>query len=104
TGIAVHGSGHVVAHNQISGYGDAMRIEQIGARAVDFYGNDILWTYDNGLELDQSEGNTRAVRNRYTNIYATLSTQPVYGGPVYILRNIVENVANEQLKFHALGT
>ncbi len=102
-GIRVTGRGHVIAHNTISGYGDAMKVEQPGARAVDFYGNDILWTYDNGIELDESEGNVRCFSNRFTNTYATISTQPVYGGPAYIFRNIVLNVVNEQLKFHPLN-
>jgi hypothetical protein len=103
-GIRVEGDGHVVCHNVIAGFGDAMKIGQAGSRAVDFYGNEVLSAYDNGLELDGSEGNTRAFRNRFTNTYATLSFQPIYGGPAYALRNVVVNVANEQLKFHALGT
>ena len=102
-GIRVMGFGHVVCHNRISGFGDAIKTEQDGARAIDFYGNDVLWTYDNGLELDGGEGNVRAFRNRFTNTFATLSVQPVYGGPAYIFRNVVMNVVNEQMKFHALG-
>src|SRR4029079_1672225 len=50
-GIHMEGFGHVVSHNRISGFGDAMKIAQNGARANDFYGNDILWNYDNGVEL-----------------------------------------------------
>jgi hypothetical protein len=103
-GINLQGSGHVVCHNRLTGFGDAMKTEQDGARAVDFYGNEVLSAYDNGLELDGSEGNVRAFRNRFTNTYATLSYQPVFGGPAYTFRNVVVNVANEQMKFHALGT
>jgi hypothetical protein len=103
-GIRVEGNGHVVCHNRIAGFGDALKVAQTGARGVDFYGNDVLWTYDDGLELDGSEGNTRAFRNRFTNTYDTLSFQPIYGGPAYALRNVVVNVVNEQLKFHGLGT
>ncbi len=102
-GIHVEGNGHVVCHNQIVGFGDAMKTAEPGARAIDFYGNEVLSAYDNGVELDVSEGNTRAFRNRFTNNYAPLSFQPIYGGPVYAVRNVVVNVANEQLKFHALG-
>jgi uncharacterized protein (TIGR03437 family) len=102
-GISVQGFGHVVCHNRISGYGDAMKTAQDGARAVDFYGNDILWTYDNGIELDGSEANGRCLRNRFTNTYATLSAQPIYGGPAYLIGNVVVNVANEQMKLHALA-
>jgi hypothetical protein len=103
-GIHVEGNGHVVCHNNLTGYGDAMKTEQVGARALDFYGNEITSAYDNGLELDGSEGNVRAFRNRFTNTYATLSYQPIFGGPAYTFRNVVVNVANEQMKFHALGT
>jgi hypothetical protein len=99
-GIRVQGDGHVVCHNRIIGFGDAMKIEQDGSRAVDFYGNDVLSAYDNGLELDTTTGNGRCLFNRYTNTYATLSFQPVYGGPAYVLRNVVVNVTHEQMKFH----
>jgi hypothetical protein len=103
-GIHVEGDGHVVCHNQIVGFGDAMKTEQVGARAVDFYGNEVLSAYDNGVELDVSEGNTRALRNRFTNTFGTISFQPIYGGPAYAIRNVVVNVANEQMKFHGLGS
>jgi hypothetical protein len=103
-GIVVRGFGHVVCHNQISGYADALQVNQNGSRALDFYGNEVLWAYDNGIELDSSEGNTRAFRNRFTNGWDTLSVQPILGGPAYIFRNIVVNSVDEQMKFHALGT
>lgn len=103
-GINIRGSGIVIAYNRISGYGDAMKTEQSGSRANDFYGNDILWTYDNGVELDGGERNIRLLRNRFTNTFAAISVQPVHGGPAYIIRNAVVNVANEQMKFHGLGT
>ena len=102
-GINVQGFGHVVCHNQLVGFGDAMKTELDGARAVDFYGNEVLSAYDNGLELDGGEGNVRAWRNRFTNTFATISFQPVYGGPAYALRNIAVNIADEQMKFHGLG-
>jgi len=76
-GIHVEGDGHVIAYNRISGFGDAMKVEQDGSVSVDFYGNDVLWTYDNAIELDTSERNTRALRNRFTNTYAPLSFQPI---------------------------
>jgi hypothetical protein len=62
-----------------------------------------VYTDDNGVELDSSEANARCLRNRFTNTYATLSVQPIYGGPAYLIRNIVVNVTHEQMKFHALG-
>ncbi len=102
-GIHMEGSGHVVTHNRISGFGDAMKIETPGSVSVDFVGNDVLWTYDNGVELDTSLRNVRALRNRFTNTFATLSFQPIYGGPSYAIRNVLVNVADEQFKLHSLG-
>lgn len=102
-GIRVEGTGHVIAHNRISGFGDAMKVEQDGARSVDFIGNDVLWTYDNAVELDGSSRNTRALRNRFTNTYATLSFQPIFGGPAYAIRNVLVNVKDEQFKLHSRG-
>jgi hypothetical protein len=100
-GIAVWGFGHVVAYNQVSGYGDAMKTIQDGARANDFYGNLVLYTYDNAIELDGSEGNTRCFRNLYMNTFSPISFQPIHGGPAYAFRNVVVNSVSEQLKFHA---
>lgn len=102
-GIRLEGTGHVVSHNRISGFGDAMKVEQDGARGVDFIGNDVLWTYDNGIELDGSSRNTRALRNRFTNTYATLSFQPIFGGPAYAIRNVLVNAMDEQFKLHSRG-
>ena len=103
-GIVVSGTGHVVCHNTISGFADALQNFQSGTRANDFYGNEILWTYDDGIELDGMEGNGRCFRNRFMNTYDTLSFQPIYGGPAYVFRNVVVNVDNEQMKLHALGS
>ena len=102
-GINLAGSGNVIAFNRLSGFGDAMKTEQSAVRANDFYGNDVLFTYDNGVELDNAAGNVRAFRNRFTNTYATTSFQPIYGGPAYLFRNVIVNVADEPFKLHALG-
>ena len=103
-GISVAGAGHVVCHNRLTGFGDSLQVNEEGSRAIDFYGNEVLYTYDNAIELDTSEGNTRCLRNRFTNTSDPISFQPILGGPVYVLRNVVVNIANEQMKFHALGT
>lgn len=99
-GIHVEGDGHVVCHNAVSGFGDALKIEQVGARAVDFYGNDVDDAYDNAIELDQTSGNSRCVRNRFTNTFMPISMQPIFGGPAYAIRNLVINLAVEQVKMH----
>jgi hypothetical protein len=103
-GIQVMGNGHVVAHNRISGFGDAIKTEQDGARSVDIYNNDILWSYDNAIELDGSARNTRAVRNRISNVFAPISFQPIFGGPAYAVRNVIYNAPDEPFKLHSNGT
>jgi hypothetical protein len=102
-GIHLEGNGHTVAHNQLSGFGDAMKIQEDGAVSVDFYGNDVLWSYDNALELDSSARNTRSLRNRFTNSYDPISFQPIFGGPSYSIRDVFVNVADEQFKLHSNG-
>ena len=44
---------------------------------------------DDGVELDYSERNVRCFSNRFTNVYQGISTQPVFGGPIYFVRNVV---------------
>ncbi len=100
-GIVVMGDGHVVCHNRFVGFGDAIKSEQSGARSVDFYGNVSLSAYDNGMELDETAGNTRMVGNMFVNSWSPLSFQPIFGGPAYAIRNVVVNVADEQQKLHS---
>jgi hypothetical protein len=94
-GIVVTGQGHVVCHNLLSGFGDALGLHEntaIPNRAIDFYGNEVIWSGDNGVELDYGERNIRAFRNRITNAgNMPLSFQPIYGGPAYAIRNVVYN-------------
>ena len=94
-GIIVRGSGHVVCHNTLSGFGDSLGMDrgyregrrmEISRewyaepnRGVDFFGNDVRWGGDDGIELDLSERNVRAYRNRFTNVSHGISFQPVWG-------------------------
>jgi hypothetical protein len=91
-GIVVTGAGHVICHNTLAGFGDALGLSQpveIPNRGIDFYGNDVLWGGDDGIELDYSERNVRAFRNRFGNVAMGISFQPVWGGPVYAVRNLI---------------
>ena len=103
-GIAIYGSGHVVAHNRISSFADAITVRQLKARALDIYGNDIPYGFDDSVELDNSEGNVRVFRNRLTNVQTGLSVQTVNGGPAYLFRNSMFNVQYEAFKFHNYGS
>jgi hypothetical protein len=119
-GIAIEGSGHVICHNTISGFGDAIGLEicygglepsycplyppphreTVRNRAIDVYGNDILWGGDDGVELDFSERNVRAFRNRISNTGMGASLQPTWGGPVYVFQNVIYNVAKRVFKLN----
>ena len=94
-GIVVTGAGHVVCHNTLSGFGDPVGMHEDSAvpnRAIDFYGNDVLWSGDNGVELDYGQRNVRAFRNRVTNAgNMPMSFQPIWGGPAYAIRNVFYN-------------
>ena len=102
-GIAVSGQGHTICHNTLSGFGDALGLSNqtsIENVAIDFYGNDVLWTGDDGIELDFAHRNVRAFENRITNTNMGVSLQPVWGGPVYIFRNVFLNVAGSAYKLN----
>ena len=100
-GIQVTGEGHVICHNRIRGFADA--IDTFGSgrcAAIDIHNNDISEMTDDGIEMDYSERNTRCFHNRLTNIFQGISVQPIYGGPVYIFRNVMYNVVAEPFKMH----
>jgi len=107
--VKVYGQGHVVAHNYVANFHDAIdnatygvpsdRPGEYGA-SVDFYGNDMFNITDNCIELDGGVHNMRAFENRCANTaQLAYSTQPIFGGPAYIYRNIsYNNVASGALK------
>lgn len=102
-GIAITGQGHTVCHNTVSGFGDALGLghdTDIPNIAIDFNDNDVLWTGDDGMELDFAHRNVRAFENRIVNAGMGVSLQPVWGGPVYIVRNVFLNMAHSPYKLN----
>jgi hypothetical protein len=111
--VKVYGSGHVVAHNSIAHFHDGVDVATYGnpdgsptpasAKAaaggpvrdrlpvsIDFYGNDIFNVEDNCIEADGGAHNIRIFRNRcFNHGHRALSVQPMFGGPVYFIRNLV---------------
>jgi hypothetical protein len=58
--------------------------------SIDFYNNDVTNVEDNCIESDGGAYNIRVLRNRcFNHGHRALSVQPVFGGPVYFIRNIV---------------
>ncbi len=108
--VKVYGQGHVVAHNYASGWHDGITVATYGnpdgtapdgtavanddrvPMSIDIYNNDISNTADNCIESDGSARNTRVFQNRcFNSTGGGLSSQPIFGGPNYIFRNIVYN-------------
>jgi hypothetical protein len=100
-GIQISGAGHDVCYNYVKGFADAIDTYQ-GPRceAIDFHNNECELLTDDGCEMDYSERNNRCYENRFTNAFQGISTQPLFGGPVYIFRNVVYNIDVEPIKIH----
>lgn len=96
-GIKVYGPGHVIAHNSIAYFHDAIGISTYGtpptdpdrrASSIDIYNNDMHMLNDDFVETDGGVHNVRVFNNRGTNsAMGGYSSQPVFGGPVYFIRN-----------------
>lgn len=105
--IKVYGSSHVVCHNYIAYFHDGICVDTHGLPekgkdcvSIDFYGNDIFNVSDDFIEADGGVHNIRVFENRGANSYhAALSAQPMFGGPVYFIRNICYNTPGTALKY-----
>ncbi|NIA22156.1 MAG: hypothetical protein GWP05_09390 [Anaerolineaceae bacterium] len=102
-GVQLLGTGHVVCFNRIRGWSDGISIldargAPYPASAIDFYNNDISECTDDAIEMDTGQHNVRAMRNRITDCFEGISTQPIYGGPCYIIRNVIYNVPDTPFK------
>jgi hypothetical protein len=102
-GITYAGSGHVLCYNRVENFEDGISLFQGGSPKAtehggpqsnnDVYNNYISNTYDNFFETDCGSHNLRVMRNLcINNGHGGLSSQPVYGGPAYWIRNIVYHV------------
>jgi Right handed beta helix region len=102
-GIAVTGQGHTICSNTISGFGDALGLHHVTGLinvAIDFYNNEVLWTSDDGVEIDYAHRNVRVFRNRITNAAMGVSFQPIWGGPAYVFRNVFVNMSRSPFKLN----
>lgn len=110
--IKIYGTGHVIAHNAIAYFHDAIGISTYGtpeldpqrrASAIDIYNNDIHMSNDDFIETDGGVHNVRVFNNRGVNAaHGGYSSQPVFGGPIYFIRNILYHVpSGVSFKFSA---
>lgn len=113
--VAIYGSGHVVAYNRVTHFHDGIDHATYGMPdgypnvprdrmpvSNDIYGNDVSNMHDNCFETDGGMHNQRVFRNRCFNAaVGAMSPQPIFGGPVYFIRNVVYNSVYGPLKVQA---
>ena len=101
-GIQMTGPGNVICYNKVSHYRDGISLmeDQHAANQVcdDIYNNDVSICTDDGIEADFCFSNCRVLRNRVTNCFVGLSSQPCLGGPNYFIRNVLYNVLHLSFK------
>jgi hypothetical protein len=100
--VKVYGQGHVIAHNAIAYFHDAISISTYGtpekdpdlrASSIDIYNNDMHLFNDDFVETDGGVHNIRVFNNRGVNAaQGGYSSQPIFGGPAYFIRNILYHV------------
>jgi hypothetical protein len=103
-GIQFTGSGNVIRHNRVHGFRDCIsHMEDEGAAPQmcnDILNNDVSAGLDDGIEADFALHNCRILRNRLTNCFVGISSQPGLGGPNFFLRNVMFNIIHEAFKLH----
>ncbi|RYD16984.1 MAG: right-handed parallel beta-helix repeat-containing protein [Lysobacteraceae bacterium] len=103
-GILVTGPGHVIEHNDVRGFRDAISLledaEAVDQFSIDILGNEIAQALDDAIEADFCAHNCRIVGNRATNAFIAFSSQPSLGGPTYFVRNAAYNVAHVAFKLY----
>ncbi len=103
--IELSGIGHIVSHNDISNFKDCVNLRSPWPlRDIDIHNNNIHECSDDGIELDFSQHNVRAFKNRITNSQMGISFQPSKGGPNYAIKNILYNIGHESFKLHLTPT
>jgi hypothetical protein len=118
--VKIAGSGHVICHNYVANFHDGIDHATYGVPdgyppfghpdvyplkevlsedkrfvSTDIYNNFITNVHDDCIEADGAMHNIRVLRNVCLNAAGNaLSTQTLYGGPAYFIRNIVYNAPN----------
>jgi len=104
--VWIKGQGHAVCYNHIYSFWDGIDITgyypppepERRNTSIDFYGNRLHDFFDDCIEIDFGSHNIRVWNNLCYNSHTGISTQPVYGGPAYIYRNVVFNTNEPAFK------
>ncbi len=112
--VSIYGGGHVMAHNRVRGFHDGLDHVTYGSpeqfpdtppellpASIDIYHNDVDVVHDNCFETDGGVRNVRVIRNRcFNSVLGAMSPQPIFGGPVYFIRNVAYNAWWGPVKIH----
>jgi hypothetical protein len=103
-GVEMTGPGNVICFNRVTNFRDCISTMEsqnaFNQVCVDIYNNDIEFGADDGVEADYAMGNCRIMRNRITNSFVGVSSQPGLGGPTYFVRNVMYNLTYVPYKLH----
>ncbi len=102
-GIDIRGNNNVVSFNTIKDFADGVSTDgelYETSYSLDIHNNDIHNAVDDLIEVDGTISNTRIYANQCFNGRAGVSLAPVYGGPVYVFRNILYNMENSAFKMN----
>jgi hypothetical protein len=101
-GIQLTGPGNVICYNRVTGFRDCISTMEdrhvVNQTCIDIHNNDIYRGADDGIEADFCFSNCRIFRNRITNCFVGLSSQPGLGGPNYFFRNVMYNLTHAAFK------
>lgn len=107
-GLIISGTGHVIRYNEIYDWWDGMLIghgeTEVETSNCDIYGNEIYNCTDDAVETDGSRHNIRIFENRITNVLCGISAQPIFGGPMYAIHNVIYNHQLKPLKYQLWPT
>ncbi len=104
-GIRLTGQGNAAFNNTLSGFGDALAVENgYKSIGVHFYRNEILMTGDDAIEGDYGFRNMTFYDNRVHNAMTLVSLDPVWGGPFLAARNIGINIGRGPYKLNSQNT
>ena len=112
--VSIYGQGHVMAYNRVRGFHDGLDHATYGMPddypntppdrlpvGIDIYNNVVSVVHDNCFETDGAVRNIRLIRNLCFNApLGAMSPQPIFGGPVYFIRNVVYNAWWGPVKIH----
>lgn len=102
-GVDLRGNNNVVSYNTIQHFGDGVSTDGPPyevSYSLDIHNNDIQNIVDDLIEVDGVISNARVYANQCFNGRAGVSLAPVYGGPAYVMRNILFNLEISAMKMN----